>query len=79
MVYFWIYDKKYQEFSYYLCYISAASIANISIDNIDDRFSNESLHILIEPRLVNAKDSALMNGRTLFNMIEKSKIRDNTL
>ena len=29
--YFWSYDQKYQKFSYYFLYISAASIANISI------------------------------------------------
>ena len=28
---FWSYDQKYQKFSYYFLYISAASIANISI------------------------------------------------
>ena len=29
--YFWSYDQKYHKFSYYFLYISAASIANISI------------------------------------------------
>ena len=47
--YFWSYDQKYQKFSYYFLYISAASIANISIwRNGLISFCEQTLHIIIQ-------------------------------